>query len=98
MVGGSGVVAVAGRCSSCACCVARCEEVTSRFQDLYGPQVSQNTHSQLVLQVEIRLEGIIAETKNKLLKVSVWGSSGVERQSLAAATPCRNLEFRNSAK
>ena len=45
--------------------------MTSRFQDMYGPQVSQNSHSHLVLLTEGRLEVIITEANNKLVKVGV---------------------------
>nr|KAG5704900.1 hypothetical protein BaRGS_003883 [Batillaria attramentaria] len=47
----------------------KCEEITAHFQDLYGPQVSQSSQCQLVLLTENRLENIIAEANNRLLKL-----------------------------
>ncbi|KAK7113677.1 hypothetical protein V1264_012925 [Littorina saxatilis] len=47
----------------------RCEEVTSRFQDQYGPQVSQSSQSQLVLLTEGRLETVISDANSKLHKL-----------------------------
>jgi hypothetical protein len=49
--------------------LGRCEEITSRFQELYGPQVSQNSHSQQVLLTHQRLENILTEANSKLIKV-----------------------------
>ncbi|XP_076458807.1 serine/threonine-protein kinase SMG1-like [Babylonia areolata] len=47
----------------------KCEEITSRFQEAYGPQVSQTSRSQLVLVTESRLESIITDTNAKLIKL-----------------------------
>ncbi|KAL8580399.1 hypothetical protein ACOMHN_020876 [Nucella lapillus] len=62
----------------------KCEEITSRFQEAYGPQVSQSSRSQLVLMTESRLETIITDTNAKLIKLLERGGREEASGSLSS--------------
>lgn len=62
----------------------KCEEITSRFQEAYGPQVSQNSRSQQILMTESRLESFISDTNAKLLKLLERGGREEASDSLSS--------------
>lgn len=47
----------------------RCEDIVSQFHELYGRQGFSTTKTQLVLNTEARIQGIITDVNSRLIKV-----------------------------